>query len=258
MSGALWNALLAALIVAAILPGLLWLQGRWVRRRVPLLPEATGQRHGVFGAQPAAPLSLLIAGDSAAAGVGAEQQEQALLGSLLQELSENFEISYRLEARTGWKTSDLLAHLRELEPFPVDVAVLSLGVNDVTGGRTRRRFVAELEQLRLLLVDVYGCQTLLFSALPPMHRFPALPQPLRFVLGLRALAFSATLERYSLRTPGCRFVSAASAYRALPRTAMASDGFHPGPQIYRVWAQALAAHVDQLGGSAAGAQPRVG
>ena len=240
----LQTAALISLGLAATVPLLLWLQGRWVRSRVPLLPEAEGERSGVRGSQQEPALSLLIAGDSAAAGVGTASQEQALLGRLLDQLEGRFPVRYRLVAQTGWKTSEVLDHLRALEPFPIDYAVLSIGVNDVTGGRSRSRFARELEELRLLLRETFGCHTILLSALPPVHRFPALPQPLRGLLGLRALAFTRTIERFCRDADGCVFVSAAESYRDLPQEAMASDGFHPGPQIYQLWASTLAERID--------------
>ena len=56
-------------------------QGLYVRRVTPRLPEPEGERSGVNGAGP--PLSLLILGDSAAAGVGVATQDQALSGQLV-------------------------------------------------------------------------------------------------------------------------------------------------------------------------------
>ena len=54
---------------------LLLLQAIWVRLRTIKLPEAQGQRTGVCGQ--GEPLTLLVLGDSAAAGVGTNLQENA-------------------------------------------------------------------------------------------------------------------------------------------------------------------------------------
>ena len=62
--------------LAAIgLAPLLILQGLYVRRVTPKLPEPLGKRSGVHGTGPR--LRLLILGDSAAAGVGVSTQSQA-------------------------------------------------------------------------------------------------------------------------------------------------------------------------------------
>ena len=60
-------------------------QALWTRWRTPRLGEPEGPRHGTLGSGP--PLGLLVAGDSAAAGVGARSQDEALCGQLAQRLA---------------------------------------------------------------------------------------------------------------------------------------------------------------------------
>lgn len=75
------------------------------------------------------------------------------------------------------------------------------------------------------------------SGLPPVSLFPALPQPLRWYLGRRSRQLDARLEQ-DLRGEadvtylGLGFINDMSL--------MAEDGFHPGPEIYRAWADAVA------------------
>jgi lysophospholipase L1-like esterase len=70
-----------------------------------------------------------------------------------------------------------------------------------------------------------------------MHHFPALPQPLRWVLGARAKKFNQTL---------CAFVATRSDCRVLHFDApmqpdfMAADGFHPSSVTYGLWAEQAA------------------
>ena len=90
----------------------LMMQGRHVRRVTPVLPEPPGPREGVNG--DGAPLRLLILGDSAAAGVGAATQTDALSGQLVAAISPHFQVSWRLHARTGATTSAILRDLRKL------------------------------------------------------------------------------------------------------------------------------------------------
>ncbi|MCC6374061.1 MAG: SGNH/GDSL hydrolase family protein, partial [Moraxellaceae bacterium] len=73
---------------------LLLTQGMYVRRVTPKLPEPQGARVGVTGT--GKPLRLLIVGDSAAAGVGAAHQNDALLGQLVAALATEFEVSWCL------------------------------------------------------------------------------------------------------------------------------------------------------------------
>ena len=64
----------------------LFIQGHKVRKNTPRLAEAKGEREGRAGQGKS--LSLLILGDSAAAGVGVENQKDALSGAIIQELQK--------------------------------------------------------------------------------------------------------------------------------------------------------------------------
>lgn len=229
------------LLATAALGPLLLLQGIHVRRVTPRLPEPPGPRSGHTGAGP--PLRLLVAGDSAAAGVGAASQDEAVTGRLVAELSLGREIHWRLEARTGYTTADSLVHLAGLPEDRFDVVVLSLGVNDVTGGIGRARWLARQTALADLLQARFEPRAVLFTALPPMHQFPALPQPLRWYLGARARDFNATLADWLLRRQGCHLV--VPEFRPDPAL-IASDGFHPGPAAYTAWATSVVREIDRL------------
>lgn len=135
--------------------------------------------------------------------MGAASQDEALCGRLVAELSPRRTLDWRLEARTGYTTADAHAHLAALPEDRFDVVVLSLGVNDVTGGLGRARWLARQAALADMLRERFAPQAVLFTALPPMHLFPALPQPLRWYLGARA----ATSTPHS-RT-GCRAIRVA-------------------------------------------------
>ena len=129
------------LLATVALGPLLLLQGRWVRRVTPVLPEAPGPREGRAGEGP--PLRLLILGDSAAAGVGAPAQAEALAGQLASRLAPRFDLRWTLVARTGDTTRDALQTLATMPGERFDVVVTSLGVNDVTSGRGPTRWMAD-------------------------------------------------------------------------------------------------------------------
>lgn len=223
----------------ALAPVLVW-QGRRTRATTPRLPEAPGPRSGLTGDGP--PLRLLIAGDSAAAGVGIGHQDQALSGCLAAQLSPHHTLAWRLVARTGWATADLLAYLREAPAEVFDVAVLSLGVNDVTSALRARTWLRHQRDLVDLLVGRFGVRQVVLTAVPPMQVMHALPQPLRWVLGRRAAHFNHALHRAVRLWPGCRLVGLApSDLPAHHPGVLAADGFHPGETTCRRWAELLAA-----------------
>lgn len=219
----------------------------YARLATPKLPEPSGDRRGrtkgMLGANtdvntdvntdnPAQILRLLLVGDSAAAGVGVTQQAEALLGHVTQGLSQQWTVDWVLEAETGLKSRDILKRLETLPAYQVDVVVLSLGVNDVTAGMRRQQWLNTVEQISELLLQKFSAQQLIFSSLPPMHAFSALPQPLRWYLGKVTRGFNQVLQDFVRHHPAMSFVMI-----DFPITAeyLAEDGFHPSGLAYQYW-----------------------
>lgn len=232
-------------LAALGLAPLLLAQGLAVRRNALRLPEPPGPRSGTAGQGPA--LRLLIAGDSAAAGVGAPSQQEGMSGAVVAALREQFTVSWTLQACTGLRTSQALARLARSDPGSFDVALLSLGVNDVTGGTRSHAFLAQQRALVDLLRSRFGVRLVLLTGLPPMHVFPALPQPLRWVLGARAQAFTRLLESVAAADAACEVVTPRL---PLDPAHLASDGFHPGPPAYAEWGREAAARIRSHAGEA--------
>jgi lysophospholipase L1-like esterase len=228
-------------IPTLILAPLLFVQGRYVRRVTPKLPEPPGVRRGEDGG--GRPLTILILGDSSAVGVGASNQSNALAGRLVSQLATNFSVSWRLMGESGLTTSELVALVADSPPDMFDVVIIAIGVNDVIAGRRTRDWITELSRLVALLRNDFAASHILFSPLPPMHCFTALPQPLRWCVGLRAHRFNHELFKFAQREARCRVVPLN--YPLQPGY-LASDGFHPGELAYAYWAGVLADEIRQL------------
>ena len=225
---------------------LLMLQGRHVRRVTPQLPEAQGDRVGVAGPSErsgsgARSVRLLITGDSSAAGVGVQRISDAMAGVFPEALAARLacRVHWRLVAGSGLTAAGVLS-LLEQEPGldgQFDAAVIVVGVNDATGRHSRARWLADLEALRARLRILAPRATLHWSGLPPMHRFPALPNPLRAYLGARARLLDAELAGWVARDASMRHLP-------IPALSgegmMATDGFHPGSRGHRLWGELLA------------------
>lgn len=210
-------------------------QGRYVRRVTPRLPEPEGLRQGVEGSGPL--LRLLILGDSSAAGVGVATQAEALSGQLVAALAAAFRVSWKLVATSGLTSAEVLAKLEAEPEQPFDIVVTATGVNDVTGSTGRAQWLAVQQRLVGLLKGRFQARHILLCSLPPLHHFPALPQPLRWYLGLRARRLNRDLRHWAPRNEGCTFVPIDF---PLDLSLMASDGFHPGAGAYALWASQLA------------------
>ncbi len=210
-------------------------QGLYVRSVTPRLPEPTGERSGIHGS--GSPLRLLILGDSAAAGVGVSTQSQALSGQLVSALGADFQVSWKLIAQTGHKAKDVLAKLKMASPETFDVVVTSIGVNDVTHGTKTQKWIDHQSQLIELLQSKFHARYIILSSVPPMHLFPALPQPLRWYLGMRAEQFNTALKKFA---DGCNRCELVQTNFPLEDAYMAADGFHPGALAYSIWANHVA------------------
>jgi len=218
----------------ALVP-LLVVQGCYVRWRTPKLPEPPGPSVGAAGSGPS--LRLLVAGDSAAAGVGVASQSEALIGQLVLRLQNSFRVDWRLEAEIGATTRSTTARLAQLEVSGFDVMITSLGVNDITGGVGTKTWLKSQRELRSFARNRFGVTQLIIAGLPPVDGFPALPQPLRWYLGSRAKHLNDILEKELASEPSAHYLDLRF---TLDPSLMASDGFHPGPVIYDGWARRAA------------------
>jgi len=235
---------MAPLVAKIALSPLLVAQGLWTRRRVPVLPEAAGPRSGEIGAGPL--LRLLIVGDSSAAGVGVAHQDQALAGYLTRSLARQAQVRvrWRLVARPGVTTAQALELVRETRPAATDVAVVVSGVNDVIDQISPRRAVLARAELVDWLRVAVDARHVVFAPLPPVHRFPALPQPLRAVAGAEARRHDRALAQWAAaRAHASADVSHVPIDLSLGVETMAQDGFHPGEPVYRACGEALARHI---------------
>jgi lysophospholipase L1-like esterase len=231
-----------SLTLKIALAPLLAAQAVRTRWRLPRLPEPEGARAGTTGQ--GVPLSLLVVGDSSAAGVGVATQRDALAHQLAGMLAGQCgaRVEWRLVARSGWTTAQVFGHLHLQPPAPADVAVVVTGVNDVVDQVPSHRAVAAREALANFLRNGCGVRHVVFAPLPPVHRFPGLPQPLRWIAGSDAGRHNVALRRWAA-TRGD--VSCVAMDLPLNRGLMADDGFHPGAKAYRYCAAAIAQHISQ-------------
>jgi lysophospholipase L1-like esterase len=224
-----------------VLTPLLLAQALRTRQRLPKLPEPPGERHGAVGSGPL--MRLLITGDSSAAGVGVGSQRQALAGQLVPLLAEwcGARVEWRLLARAGLNTAQTLHLLqREAQPAHYDIAIVCTGVNDIIDQVPSHHAVATREVLANWLRNALGVAHVVFVPMPPVHQFPGLPQPLRWISGTDARRHDRALARWAATRAD---VSRVEIDLQLNPGVMAEDGFHPAEPVYRQCASVVARHV---------------
>lgn len=228
---ALWWLMLPLAMVS-------WPLGLLARRRALRLPEAGGQQEGIVSGR--GTLSrLLVVGESPVAGVGVENFHQSIGACVARQLGAGRRASvyWRAMGWNGIRIWELLDRLEAEALPPADQVLVILGVNDTTGLTRRSAWRTGLFRLASLLVAKTGGQIYLASV-PPLQHFSAVPQPLRWWLGLRACLLDRDMVNCA---PG--------AYCYLPvdvpiqPALLAPDGYHPSALGCEVWAGRLAAQM---------------
>lgn len=221
----------------ALIPALI-IQGKKVKKNTPRLPEAEGLREGVTGQ--GKKLSILILGDSAAAGVGVEKQEDALLGGVLSELSNDYEIIWKLHAKSGDATSQIIRATEALPNQHYHVVLTSVGVNDVTKLMSTDVWIKKQEKLYALIQNKFQPNLVIAAGVPPMDLFPVLPNPLGWLFGQYSKKMNEALAKLVEKTPSLEWIEYDIAKYQNLNLPMAIDGFHPSKEIYQIWAQEVA------------------
>ena len=215
-------------------------------RRTPRLDPATGEPQGFVPAanpatSPGPAFRVVVIGESTAVGVGASRHAEALPGYLAEALRDRTRrsVAWSVSGESGATVRRVASGLvPPPDGAPADLVVLTVGINDLIRRRPPRRWAADMTALIALLRGRYADATLVVAGMPPVHRFPAIPQPLRLVLGARARTMDRITEE-AARTGGAVHAPMDEAM-ARDRRLFASDGFHPSPDGYRAWAEDLA------------------
>ena len=248
-------------------------QGRKIKRDTVRLPEPNGERHGRFQLNTAIKspkdvhkqiLNLMIVGDSAAAGVGSETQQEAFVGNLIPILTKQPAIqnqfdmlNWSLQATTGHTSFDILRRLYVLPApsQPVDVMVLSVGVNDTTSKVSVDKWQQQIESIIAIAQRKFGVKELVFLSLPPMAQMPAIPAPLNNFVGAKASILDKILQQVCAANDRVTYMATdfprmiAEHANGTPidiKVMFASDGFHPSSLMYGYWAQQLSELIIQL------------
>ncbi|WP_157962467.1 SGNH/GDSL hydrolase family protein [Homoserinimonas sp. OAct 916] len=217
-----------------------------MKRRIPILPEAPGPATGTVEpndsmpvVKNALPRSLLVFGESTAAGVGARSHNAGIAGALSRELAlGGSPVLWSVIARTGYTSAVACAELLpRLSGFHDDVVVL-LGVNDTLAltrsKRWRHDIISIIEAVQHHLNP--GGRIVL-AGVPQISGFQALPQPTRALLGWHARSLDAVLREIAdTRAHVFHVASPGVPSRGL----LAADGFHPSEAGYLAWAAQLA------------------
>lgn len=201
---------------------LLLAQAIRVRKLAMRLPVGHPPNTGQQG-EGEAEFSIVGLGDSVIAGVGVAKMADSLTARIAGEFHRVSGKTVAWEARgeNGARLAELLSDLKQVSLPKADLIIVSIGVNDVSGLTGLIRWQMQV----MALVTVLGNrQQVVLLGVPPMEFFHALPQPLRWVLGLRAALLDKTLQQVGDVLKNVTWVDTGMKFDAAH---LAVDGYHP-------------------------------
>lgn len=217
-------------------------QGRAVRRATPRLDDAGGPSSGLVAASPGTRARLLVFGESTASGVGVESHDGGMAGALARTLAARWQrpVQWTVVARRGATAATARDVLLPRVAGAYDAVAILLGVNDTLALTARGRWRRCVANIADTVASQYAPGgTVVLAGVPRIDTFPALPQPLRRILGNHAHALDRELGRAAAVRENVVHVPTPP----VDPSGLASDGFHPGATGYALWADVLAAEM---------------
>jgi len=234
------NHKLAAAISWVCLPVYIW-QGLSLRRRAlrlsPPEPQSIAPQKGTGKS-----LSILLIGDSSAAGVGVDDINHSLGGQLVKQLSEKtgrpveIRIAGCNSATAGQLRDYVVPHIKRQNFTHV---IINVGTNDAKNFHTGRRFCNEFGTLIYTLKTRFPDAQLIWSSILDMSAVPSLPTPLNKIIGIR----SRELRRRGEILCRERMAQIPEGDWEPSTENFSRDGFHASEKGYSEWATVLVSHI---------------
>ncbi len=218
--------LLIIILCALLLLFIALYQGFHLKRKAVRLPEAAGRRVKINNAA----FSILHIGESPVAGVGVKDIKQGLTRQVISNMNQalSLEFDWEILAKNGARVIDSLSFEATIkEP---DVLIVSFGVNDTT--KLTRGLIFNKNMKACVCRFSAGHTRVFVTSIPKINRFPLLPPPLSWVLGIKAYLLDRQLQQLCQQEGWVYIQSETSPDASL----MAEDGYHPNESGYQVWA----------------------
>lgn len=222
-------------------------QAIYVKRTTLRLPEAQGQPFSQDNKENAT--HLLHVGESTVAGVGVTTLTTGLTSNIAKTLSArlNRPTSWSVFGENGIRMKGLIQALPSaIDKLPksneFDLVIITMGVNDSTKFTSIKQWRTSLaESVTILGPMTHG--PIYFTQVPPLSQFPALPSPLRNLLGVRSKILDNELKAFCNEHKNVHYVGSEV---QVDREMMAEDGYHPSELGYQQWADQIAGQIEQI------------
>lgn len=224
------------------------IQGKYTRQVTPVLPDAPGEHAGTFPGEPPA-LRVLALGDSVIACAGLDHPSEGLAGQTARHLNimTGRETQWRGMGISGAKSTDILREIVPQIDGEWDALLLVCGMNDMIALRSPERFRRDLVTLLKAIREKVGSgPPIAIAEMPPVARFPSLPEPLRSAMAFRARAFDDIIRAIVDNHPRLAYGPLPGTLKDVTPETFAPDGFHPGPVACDPWGAETAAVIAPL------------
>ena len=235
------------LIIGVFFP-LLWFQGMKLKREVPRLPTPLDRPFGIFkgkGKDKDKEFNILGLGESPMAGVGIAKHAFTLTGLTAVRLNKLLccSVNWKIQAESGLSLKNLNKLIKEQSDENADLILVSMGGNDVFQLTPPWVWKNNINTCVKLLFQNDKKPLILFSPVPPVGRFPAIPNPLKIVFGFWEFLLQASLAQTINSMDNAylldgRFPDGKEYYL--------EDGIHPSSLAYDPWSEKLAIMTVQL------------
>jgi lysophospholipase L1-like esterase len=222
-------------------------QGKKVRKKVPVLPEAEGNNGEILiGSN--TNLRILTLGDSSMAGVGVNTQKEGFVGTFANELALklNTDVTWKVLAGSGYTTENvknkIVPKIKEIE---TDLIVIGVGGNDALKLNTLKKWVRDIKELVSEVRIKYKDEPIVFINMPPIREVPSFTTLIKFIIGNLMDIFSDELKELVKNMDGVYYYSRKITYDDYVKRLnidfshkdFFSDGFHASKLTYQVWAK---------------------
>jgi lysophospholipase L1-like esterase len=229
--------LIGAALVAPFSP-LLFLQGRYTRWRVGVLPDAAGPTRGVFGTGND-PARLFVIGESTVAGLGARTHEFALAGQFAKQLAAEIRrpVEWSVVGKNGVTARAAIDELLPKAPEgSLDYVLIGLGGNDVLKLSSPVRWRRDMTELLGLLRERYPDAVIFLSNCPMIKLSPVLPHPVKFILWQLSRLHNDNIAELAA---GMERVFYYPQPVDVTLEGFFADGIHPSERGYADWSAAM-------------------
>jgi lysophospholipase L1-like esterase len=187
-------------------------------------------------------ITLVVMGDSTAAGLGAGEPAHAYPQVIARRLaSDGYRVDLRVFGLSGARVKDVLnEQLPKAVEVDPDYVFIAIGANDVTHLTSLGDLHSDMREILRKLDELTEAETVIAGA--PDMRAPAFYEPLRSLAGWRGRQVADTIEEAG-REEAVAVVELAKEtgprFGTDPDRFHSDDYFHPSADGYRLWADAI-------------------